>query len=157
RIAGAALVPRVDRARSGRDSIATHTPPRCRVARSIAAAEGFLPMERHAVLALYRPHPNQALTLRERVARHAPLLRRLGLLADAPAVLMQTDAGTCIEIFRWRSPEAAREADTRPEVRQLWQDMSRISDSPAIDANPEPPTDRPRFIPVVLPPRSPEA
>jgi hypothetical protein len=114
-------------------------------------------MERHAVLALYRPQPGQTTELREMVARHAPLLRKLELLTDTPAVVMQTDAGTCIEIFRWRSPEAARAADENPEVRRLRQEISRISDTPPIDANAAAVTDGPRLLPVILLPRSSEA
>lgn len=113
-------------------------------------------MEQQAVLALHRPRPGRETRLRELVARHVPLLRRLGLLAESAAVLMRTAGGTQVEIFRWRSPEAARAAGAQPEVRQLWRDISEIADSPAIDASPEMPMEAPRLVPVTLEQRSSE-
>ena len=114
-------------------------------------------MEQQAVLALHRPRPGQETRLRELVARHVPLLRRSGLLAESAAVLMRTAGGTEVEIFRWRSPEAARAAAAQPDVRQLWRDIGEIADSPAIDANPETPMEAPRLVPVTLEQRSSES
>lgn len=113
-------------------------------------------MEQQAVLVLHRPQPGQEPKLRELVARHVPLLRKLGLLSDGPAILMRTEAGTHVEVFRWRSPEAARQAGAHADVGRLWRDMNRISDSPAIDANTESSTDAPRSVAVTLAPRSSE-
>ena len=113
-------------------------------------------MEQQAVLALHRPRPGQETGLRELVARHVPLLRRLGLLAESAAVLMRTAGGTQVEIFRWRSPEAARLAGAQPDVRQLWRDIAEVADSPAIDADPETPMEAPRLVSVTLEQRSSE-
>jgi hypothetical protein len=51
-------------------------------------------MEQQAVLTLHRPRPGEETRLRELVARHVPLLRKLGLLWESAAVLMRAAGGS---------------------------------------------------------------
>jgi hypothetical protein len=102
------------------------------------------------VFALYRPHAGKEAELRRLIAQHVPTLRRLELITDRPAVLVKSRNGTFIEIFEWRSNDAARQAHEHPEVAKIWEAMGPISDLPALETLEEIKNRFPHFEPVDL-------
>ncbi len=76
----------------------------------------------HAVtfVAVYRPRPGKNQELAAIVRRHAPTLRREGLVTEHPTVLLRAADGSIIEILSWRSEEHARSAHDNPAVKELW-------------------------------------
>ena len=73
------------------------------------------------VIAAYKPHPGQEEALEELVRDHLPILRRLGLATDRPALAMRAGDGTIVEVFEWMSEEAVAAAHQNPDVRALWE------------------------------------
>lgn len=72
------------------------------------------------VLAVYRPLPGHEAELRTEVADHVPLLRRLGLATDRPAVVLAAPDGTLVEHFEWVSHQAIEHAHSNPDVLAMW-------------------------------------
>jgi hypothetical protein len=100
------------------------------------------------VFALYRPREGKDDELRQLIAHHLPTLRRLGLVTDRPAVLVKSKNGTYIEIFEWRTSEAAGQAHHHPEVDRIWDAMGKIADFPALESLEEVKGQFPHFQPV---------
>ncbi|MGD8395835.1 MAG: hypothetical protein PVF43_10200 [Candidatus Eiseniibacteriota bacterium] len=107
-------------------------------------------MTPEVVFALYRPHAGKDAELRALIREHLPALRELGLVTDRPALLVRGQDGTYIEIFEWRSREAAKQAHDRPAVARLWEAMGRIADFPALGELQEGGERFPHFQPVDL-------
>jgi hypothetical protein len=62
------------------------------------------------------------------VAKHGPILRRLGLVTDEPTRVYlghekEAQAPLVIEIFEWADDDAAGRAHTHPEVSEVWEAM----------------------------------
>jgi hypothetical protein len=102
------------------------------------------------VLALYHPHAGKEAQLRALIARHLPTLRRLELITDRPAALVKSRNGTFIEMFEWRSNEAARQAHEHPEVATIWEAMGQCCDLTTLDSLEEAKVQFPHFEPVSL-------
>jgi hypothetical protein len=107
-------------------------------------------MKPEIVLALYRPHEGKDAELRRLIAQHLPTLRRLELVTDRPAILVRSEDGTYIEIFEWRTAEAADLAHQHPEVARVWEAMGQVADFPTLDALAEARKTFPHFQPVNL-------
>jgi hypothetical protein len=101
-------------------------------------------------IGLYRPHAGKEAALRDLVRQHVPLLLRLELITDRPAVLMRAEDGTYIEIAEWRTGESAAIAHQHPELAKVWEAMGEIADFPALESLPEAKKRFPNFDPVVL-------
>jgi len=91
-------------------------------------------MKPEVVFALYRPHPGKDAELRRLIAQHLPVLRRLELATDRPAILVRAKDGTYIEVFEWRNEESAKLAHEHPEVARVWEAMGQVADFPALDS-----------------------
>lgn len=76
------------------------------------------------VIVGYRPHPGQAAELERLVADHVPILRRLGLATDRPALAMRAADGTVIEVFEWQ-PGGIERAHADPQAGALWARLRR--------------------------------
>ena len=63
-------------------------------------------MKPEVVFALYRPHAGKDAELRRLIAQHLPVLRRLELVTDRPAILVRAQDGTYVE-------DLARYVDTK--------------------------------------------
>jgi hypothetical protein len=89
------------------------------------------------VIACYRPKAGQQEALRALVREHAARLRSIGLVTSRAPIAMETQDGTCIEVFEWKSPEAIQAAHTHPEVLKMWEEYSRVCDYVPISQIPE--------------------
>lgn len=61
------------------------------------------------------------------IAKHEPVLRRLGLITDEPARVYvgeeKDGAPLVIEIFAWAGEDGSARAHTHPEVSEIWEAM----------------------------------
>lgn len=86
------------------------------------------------VFALYKPKPGQDEALRKLIADHLPVLRRLELVTDRPALLVRAKDGTYVEVFEWRTAESADLAHQHPDVAKVWEAMGAVCDFPSLDS-----------------------
>ncbi len=112
-------------------------------------------MKPEIVFALYRPHEGKDAALRALIARHLPVLRAAELITDRPPILVRAKNGTYIEVFEWRSAEAAEQAHQLPTVAAVWEAMGQIADMPGLDSLDEASGHFPHFTPVALQPGAP--
>ena len=102
------------------------------------------------VFALYKPLEGKDEELRRIIAQHLPVLRRLELITDRPAILARSKNGTYIEIFEWRTAESAGLAHHHPEVAKVWEAMGAVCDMPLLESLEEVKERFPHFVPVSL-------
>lgn len=107
-------------------------------------------MKPEIVFALYRPHAGRDAELRRLIAQHLPVLRRLELVTDRPAILVRARDGTYVEVFEWRTEESARLAHEHPEVAKVWEAMGAVADFPTLDSLGEAKERFSHFEPVTL-------
>ena len=81
---------------------------------------GSVPAMGIRVVAVYRPKPGMQAEVEAETADHVPLLRRLGLATDSPAVAMRAADGTVVETFEWIDRDAIEDAHAHPEVLEMW-------------------------------------
>jgi hypothetical protein len=81
-------------------------------------------------LVIYRPRPGSLAALEAIVAQHGPVLRKIGLITDAPVRLYRgtdlrkpDDGPFLVEQFVWRDGQAANVAHQTPEVMAVWETM----------------------------------
>jgi predicted enzyme related to lactoylglutathione lyase len=77
-------------------------------------------MSAQTVMAIYEAFPGQDEKLRSLIARHAPTLRREGLLSDRPEQIYRVAEGVYFELVEWKSDEAAKRAHDLPSVLAVW-------------------------------------
>jgi hypothetical protein len=94
-------------------------------------------MASNVVMAVYRPREGKDEDLRGLIARHVPTLRRLALITDRPALLLQASDGTYVEIFEWSSETTTRSAHDQPEIAEIWDAMEKVADFVGLDSLPE--------------------
>ena len=99
------------------------------------------------VIAIYRPKEGKEEEFLGCVRNHVPVLRAEGLVTDREALVFRSGDGTVLEIFEWRSPEAAEEAARNGAVRSLW---SRFDDCATVGAPDGPSGAGRRFAPFEL-------
>ncbi len=107
-------------------------------------------MKPEVVFALYRPHPGKDADLRRLIAQHLPVLRRLELVTERPALLVRAQDGTYVEVFEWRSEESAELAHEHPEVAAVWERMAEVADFPTLDSLAESKQRFSHFEPIAL-------
>lgn len=81
------------------------------------------------VICTFRVQPGQEAAFEGLLARHWPTLRKLGLATETPTQLFKgsEEGGTFyVEIFEWRSREAAGLAHDQPEVMAIWEPMGGL-------------------------------
>ncbi len=88
------------------------------------------------VIAAYQPKPGRAADLLALARDHVPYLRSLGLASDRPAVMMQAQNGTILEVFEWLDGAAAR-AHEMPEIHKLWEKYGEVCDYVPLATLPE--------------------
>lgn len=71
-------------------------------------------------VAAFRAKPGKEAELLAVIADRLPLLRRLGLATDRPAILMRSRDGVLVQASEWVSEEAIERAHHTPEVLALW-------------------------------------
>ena len=79
------------------------------------------------VIAVYRPKDGREEELLQLVKEHVPILRRLGLATDRPALAMRARNGEIVEAFEWKTGAIAK-AHEHPEVQELWSHYERVCD-----------------------------
>jgi hypothetical protein len=85
-------------------------------------------MSNEIVIALYRPtKPGGESGLKELIRQQNTTLRVEKLITDRPAILMQAQDGTLIEIFEWL-PGAADKAHNHPAIKKIWKRMEEIAE-----------------------------
>jgi hypothetical protein len=107
-------------------------------------------MKPEVVFALYRPHPGKDQDVRRLLAAHLPVLRRLELATDRPALLVRAKDGTYIEVFEWRTAESASLAHQHPEVARVWEALGQVADFPSLDSLEEAKVRFSHFEPVTI-------
>jgi hypothetical protein len=107
-------------------------------------------MKPEIVFALYRPHAGKDAELRRLIAQHLPVLRRLELVTDRPAILVRAKDGTYVEVFEWRSAQASKLAHEHPEVARVWEAMGAVAEFPALESLEEARERFSHFQPVAL-------
>lgn len=101
------------------------------------------------VLASYIPKPGREKELAALIDGHVPMLRRLGLATDRPALVLRSRVnGAHVEIFEWVSDEAAQAAHEMPEVMALWGRFGEVADFAPLSSLPESARPFPHFDPV---------
>lgn len=86
-------------------------------------------MESRVVIATYRPKAGRAQELEALVKVHLPLLRSLGLATERFGFILRSRVdGTLLEIFEWKSAEAAQLAHQQPAVAQVWTKMEELGE-----------------------------
>jgi hypothetical protein len=89
-------------------------------------------MEAPTVICLYRVAAGREAEFTRLLARHWPALHALGLVTDErPRHYRGAEKGGAplfVEIFQWRSEEAARQAHEHPEVMAIWEPMDKLTE-----------------------------
>ncbi len=88
------------------------------------------------VIAVYRPKPGCEAALVRLAKTHVPDLRRLGLVSERPATLMQAQGGVVVEVFEWL-PGAVEAAHDHPEVKEIWRKYAEVCDYVPLAGLPE--------------------
>ena len=79
------------------------------------------------VTAVYRPKPGKAGELRALVDQHLPALREAELVTDRPTLLLGSKDGMLVEVFEWKSAEAAQQAHENEAVGRIWEAMEDVA------------------------------
>ena len=82
----------------------------------------------HVVIACYRPKEGKSAELEALVATHVERLRAEGLVTDRAPIAARAADGTIVEVFEWRSPEAAEQAHSNPAVLAMWEEFGAVCD-----------------------------
>ena len=89
------------------------------------------------VIAAFKPKTGKQQLLRTLVEKHWGLLQAEGLVTDRPSQTMQAADGTIVEVFEWRSPEAAERAHHNPAVQALWAEFEGACEYVPLSTLPE--------------------
>ncbi len=88
------------------------------------------------VIVALRPKAGQEAKMLELLRGHVPLLRRLGLVTDRPALAMQASNGVVIEVFEWNTG-AIEAAHENAEIGELWEEFDRVCEYIPLSQLPE--------------------
>ena len=101
------------------------------------------------VIVAYRPKPGLDGELLQLVKDHVPLLRRLGLASDRPALAMRGKDGVIVEVFEWKSGAIAL-AHENSDVHALWARYAAVCDYLPLHELPEAKDMFAQFEPIEL-------
>lgn len=101
------------------------------------------------VIVAYRPKAGREDELLALTREHVPLLRRLGLATERPALAMRSKEGIVLEVFEWREG-AIDAAHANPDVLAIWQRFAAVCDYVPLGALPEAGELFARFEPINL-------
>lgn len=79
------------------------------------------------VIVAYRAKPGRDAELLQLTRDHVPLLRRLGLATERPALIMRGQAGVLVEVFEWAEGGIAA-AHGDAEVAAMWARYAEVCD-----------------------------
>jgi len=94
-------------------------------------------MAAQLTFAMYQPKKGKSAQLKKILKDHVPTLRRLELITDNAAHMVESENGTIIEIFEWTGVKAKDTAHKHPEVRAIWGKMMDICSFPPMTKLPE--------------------
>lgn len=80
------------------------------------------------VIACYKPKPNKNDALRTLMKDHLAILKSQDLVTDRASIIMETQDGTIVEVFEWKSKELMESAHTNPVVQAMWQRYAEVCD-----------------------------
>ena len=89
------------------------------------------------VIVGYRPKPGKNEELRALARSHHARLRDEGLVTERAPVLMESEDGTVIEVFEWKSREAIEQAHSSPAVQKMWEEYAAVCDYVPVAEVPE--------------------
>ena len=105
-------------------------------------------MTNEIVIAMYRPYETaNVAALKELIRQHNTTLRVEEMISDRPAILMQAEDGTFLEIFEWL-PGAAEEARNHPAIQKIWKRMEALCEFAPLISLQEAEKTFPHFKPV---------
>jgi hypothetical protein len=100
------------------------------------------------VIAMYRPFDtSNSAALKELIRQHNTTLRVEEMISERPAILMEAEDGTLLEIFEWL-PGAAEEAHKHPAIQKIWKRMQEIGEFAPLISLQEAEKTFPHFKPV---------
>ena len=105
-------------------------------------------MKPEIVFALYKPHKNKENELKQLISNHMLILKSNHLITDRKPILVQSDDGTYIEIFEWKSNSAFDEAHQNLEVQKNWNAMGKVCDFKTLNSIEEAKEFFPHFKPI---------
>ncbi|OPA73246.1 hypothetical protein BVG16_29645 [Paenibacillus selenitireducens] len=88
-------------------------------------------------IALYRPYPGKERELLDIVQRHVPTLRLEGYITEFASLHLQSEDGTILEIFEWKSLSAKDQAHYSPAIQQIWDVMMQVAEMTTLSTLPE--------------------
>lgn len=81
------------------------------------------------VICVYRPKPGAEAALAKALERHLDVLDRGGFLRSRDRLLLQSEQdGSILELFAWKSEEAAGQAHANPSVQQIWGELAEAAE-----------------------------
>ncbi|MEO1049279.1 MAG: hypothetical protein AAFX87_01545 [Bacteroidota bacterium] len=104
-------------------------------------------MER-VVIAAFQPKPGHEKALETLMLNHWDSLNKLGLVSDRKPIIMQSENGTFVEVFGWKSKEAIEAAHSNEEVLKMWEEYAKVCDYVPISQVNESQSLFSEFIPV---------
>ena len=105
-------------------------------------------MNSEFVIAMYRPYDTASTdALKELIRQHNTTLRVEEMITERPAILMQAEDGTFLEIFEWL-PGAAKEAHSHPAIQKIWKRMQELCEFAPLISLREAENTFPHFKPV---------
>lgn len=83
-------------------------------------------MSAHWVACVYKPHKGKEAELVSLFQRHYATLKGFGLVTDRPHLLLRSPIdGSFLELFEWKSEEAAGEAHDNARVMEIWNGFAK--------------------------------
>lgn len=89
------------------------------------------------VIVGYKPKPGREAELDALMRTHVQRLRDEGLATARDSVLMKSQDGTVVEVFEWVSQDAIDSAHSNPNVVEMWNEYSEVSDYVQLGQLPE--------------------
>ena len=84
-------------------------------------------MERIVIVA-YKPKAGKSDRLKDLVSSHWKTLNKLGMVSKREPIIAESEDGTVIEVFGWKSKEAIDQAHSNKTVQAMWQDFASVCD-----------------------------
>ncbi|MCX2743348.1 hypothetical protein OO013_05695 [Mangrovivirga sp. M17] len=93
-------------------------------------------MERIVIVA-YKPLPGKERELKSLMKSHWEILHQEGLVTDRKSIICQSNDGTIIEVFGWKSQEAVEQSHSNENVQKMWKEYSKVCEYVPISEVPE--------------------
>lgn len=89
------------------------------------------------VIAIYRPKKDKLEELEVLVKKHFGTLKEYGLTTNRDSFLARSSDGSILEVFEWKSAEAAEKAHDHPAIAKVWEAMAVVCDFGSLEQLPE--------------------